>query len=295
MGWPVRVPPPSPPRHERLISRRPQALALIVAMLLHGLFVVVTWYGMRPRPALPKRVAVSNEIMQVRFIETSPRTMAPPPPAVPPLPTLPAQRPQRPQRPTPRPVEPPAPDALIVTPPPARLYDDHGQPLLPASSATVAPTPGYVQRMPQGDGQIMRHDNPIKYQSTRFEKDWDVGGNPVDGALQKLVDKTTLKKTIRLPGGIRIHCALSIAMLAGGCGGDPPPPPSAKDGDERLNMAPATSLDGHPHAPTPPSVDACIAMYRAGKPLAWGCPVDTPNRSVDAEHHPRSPAAADHR
>ena len=148
--------------------------------------------------------------------------------------------------------------------------------------------------MPQGDRGIMRRDSPIKYQPTRFEQDWDVGGNAVDGALQKLVDKTTLKKTIRLPGGIRIHCAVSIAMLAGGCGGDPPPPPSKKDGDVRLNMAPATSLDGHPHAPEPPSVDACIAMYRAGKPLAWGCPVDTPNRSVDAERREHPPTAVDH-
>jgi len=30
-------------------------------------------------------------------------------------------------------------------------------------------------------------------------------------------------------------------------------------------------------------VEACIAMYRAGKPLAYGCPVDTPDRAVDAE------------
>src|SRR6185312_10596339 len=106
------------------------------------------------------------------------------------------------------------------------------QPLLPATTST-APTPGYVQRMPQGDTQVMQHDGPVKYRATRFEKDWDVGGNTVDSALQKLVDKTTVKKTIRLPGGIRLHCAVSLAMLAGGCGGDPPPPPSAKDGDER--------------------------------------------------------------
>ena len=36
-----------------------------------------------------------------------------------------------------------------------------------------------------------------------------------------------------------------------------------------------------PHAPPPPSVAACIALYRAGKPLAWGCPADTPNRAVE--------------
>lgn len=139
----------------------------------------------------------------------------------------------------------------------------------------------------------MQHDSPIKYRATRFADDWNRGGSSVDDALQKVVDKTTVKKTIRLPGGIRIHCAISLAMLAGGCGGDPPPPPSAKDGDERLNMAPATSLDGHAHGFKAPSVEACIAMYRAGKPLDHGCPVDTPNRSVDAEAHAQAtkPAA----
>lgn len=182
---------------------------------------------------------------------------------------------------------PPAKGALVVRPPPAaaaapRLFDTHGRPLLPAPAAS-APTPGYVQRMPQGDTQIMQHDSPIKYQSTRFADDWTHGGSSVDDALQKLVDKTTVKKTIRLPGGIRIRCAMSLAMVAGGCRGEPPPPASAKDGDERLNMAPAHSLDGRAHGVKPPSVEACIAMYRAGKPLAHGCPVDTPNRAVDAE------------
>ncbi|HWU75760.1 MAG TPA: hypothetical protein VN043_04600 [Rhodanobacter sp.] len=280
----MRVP---PSRRKRVIARRPHAGALLVAALLHGLFVLVAWYGMRPGTALPAHVAVSNEIMQIRFIDAAPRAAAaPPPPSLPPLPS------RKPPPRAPRPIEPPSPGALVVTPPPTRLFDEHGQPLLPAPSSSTAPAPGYVQRLPQGDRRIMRHDSPIKYQSTRFEQDWDSGGNAVDGALQKLVDKTTVKKTIRLPGGIRIHCAISIAMLAGGCGGDPPPPPSKKDGDERLNMAPAASLDGHPHAPKPPSVEACIAMYRAGKPLAWGCPVDTPNRSVDAERREHLPAAA---
>jgi len=184
----------------------------------------------------------------------------------------------------PRHVEPPAKDALSVQPSPTELhlYDRNGQLRLPAAAS--APAPGYVQRMPPGDTRIMQTVDPIKYRPTRFAGDWDEGGsNPVDSALQKLVDKTTVKKTIRLPGGIRIHCAVALAMLAGGCAGSPPPPPSAKDGDERLNMAPAEPLDGKAYAPKPPSVAACIAMYRAGKPLAWGCPVDTPDRAIDAE------------
>lgn len=255
-------------------------------MLLHVLFVLVAWYSLRPPAIVPTPASAPSEIMQVRFISVSSRTAVPPPPALqpPPPPALP--------RP-PRPLEPPTKGALVVSPtppPPARLYGKQGQLLLPAAAAS-APVPGYVQRVPQGDSRIMRHDSPVSYQSTRFEKNWNGGGNAFDSALQKLVDKTTLKKTIHLPRGVRIHCAVSIAMLAGGCGGDPPPPPSAKDGDERLNMAPAASLDGHAHGPIPPSIEACIAMYRAGKPLAYGCPVDTPNRSVDAEAHQHRPAA----
>lgn len=255
-------------------------------MLLHVLFVLVAWYSMRPPTTRPAPATTPGEFMQVRFISLSPPTVVPPPPAL--------QVPPPPASPRPPPVvEAPAKGALVLspTPTPPPLYDKNGQPILPAASGS-APVPGYVQPLPQGDRRIMRHDSPVTYQSTRFEKDWHSGGNAFDSALQKLVDKTTLKKTIHLPRGVRIHCAVSIAMLAGGCGGDPPPPPSAKDGDERLNMAPAASLDGRPHGPAPPSVEQCIAMYRAGKPLAHGCPVDTPNRSVDAEAQAHRPAAA---
>ena len=43
------------------------------------------------------------------------------------------------------------------------------RPLLPASAASAA-TPGYVQRMPQGDTQVMQHADPVKYQATRFDQ-----------------------------------------------------------------------------------------------------------------------------
>ncbi len=261
--------------HESPVEPAQRRLAWVLALLLHGLFALLTWHAMRPAASAPQ-AAVPEEIMQVRLISNSTRAAyAPPPPLAPPPP--PAPRPR--QQPAP-----PAKNALMVQTPPApapRLFDEYGQPLLPATAAS-APMPGYVQRMPQGDTQIMQHDSPVTYRATRLEKDWDRGDDAIDRALQKLVDKTTVHKTIHLPGGMRIHCAISLAMLAGGCGGDPPPPPSAKDGDERLNMAPAQSLDDRVHAPKPPSVQACIAMYRAGKPLAYGCPVDTRERAVDA-------------
>jgi hypothetical protein len=258
---------------------------LVAVLLLHALFALVAWYGTRPPPPRAE-AAAPEQFLQIRLIDRVPAPHAPPPLSLPPAPPPPSAAPP----PVRARAEPPAKGALVVQPPPPRLYDEHGQPLLPPAPASSAPAPGYVQRLPQGDAQIMRHDSPIKYKPTRFADDWDKGGNAIDSALQKLVDKTTKKKTIRLPGGIRIHCAVSLAMLAGGCGGDPPPPPSAKSGDMRLNMAPASTPDGRAHGFTPPSVEACIAMYRDGKPLAQGCPVDTPNRAVDEELRERKAA-----
>lgn len=259
-----------------------------MAGLLHVLFALAVWQQMQAPIIRRMAPAPPVDVLQVRFI----MRMA----SVAPVPHPPAA-PVSPRRRTPTRVhEPPAPGAMTLqAPSPAaaapRLYDEQGQPLLPAAAAS-APVPDYVQRLPQGDPGIMQHRSPVTYRATRFEKDWNSNANAIDSALQKLVDKTTLKKTVRLPGGVRIHCGVSLAMLAGGCGGEPPPPPSAKSGDERLNMAPAKPLAGDAHAPPKPSEQACIAMYRAGKPLAWGCPVDTPNRSVDAELRERAAEAA---
>ena len=265
------------------VGRMVHRWALAAVLVMHGLFGVVAWYGTRPPPPRAEAATTPAQFLQVRLISSAPASRAPPPLALPSAPPAPSPAPP----PVRTPPVAPAPGAMVVQPPPPRLFDDQGRALLPPAPASTAPTPGYVQRMPQGDARIMRHDNPVKYQPTRFADDWDKGGSAVDSALQKLVDKTTKKTTIHLPGGIRIHCAVSLAMLAGGCGGDPPPPPSAKDGDMRLNMAPARSLDGRAHGFTPPPVAECIEMYRAGKPLAYGCPVDTPNRAVDEEMRER--------
>ena len=269
----------------------------MVAALLHVLFVWVTWQEMRPPPMPPVVHVQRYEELQVRFIERAPAPVAePPPPTPPPLAAPP------PPRVVLKHIEPVSKDAMTVqlpaapaSAPPPQLFDKNGQALLPATSgsAPVSPESGYVQGRPTGDTQIMQTKDVVKYQSTRFNDDWGKG-NVVDRALQKAVDKTTVTHTFNLPKGVHIHCGISLAMLAGGCGGDPPAPPSAKDGDERLNMAPAQSLAPEPNAPKPPSVEACIAMYRAGQPLADGCPVDTPSRAVDAELRERAAGAGGH-
>ncbi|MBD8872299.1 hypothetical protein IHE47_05640 [Rhodanobacter sp. DHB23] len=255
---------------------------LAVVALLHLVFAVLTWWAMRPpAPSAGAPSAAADDVLEVRFISVAgkPVAKAPPPMALPP-PAIhaPAKRASGKGAPSVQPPA-PAPAASVARP---RLFDSNGMPILPAASSS-APPPEYVQRMPQGDERIMQHTNPVKYQPTRFDKDWGHGGNPIDDALQKAVDKTTVKHTFDLGHGIHIHCGISLAALAGGCGGDPPSPPPPKDGDVRMDMAPARPLAPNPDTPEPPPLSRCIALYRAGKPLADGCPADTPIRAVDEE------------
>jgi hypothetical protein len=256
---------------------------------LHVGFIVAIWYAMRPpnTPAIPSK---AGEVLLVRFLTRSPAAAVPAPPQIPPPPGKVAP---------PRPAEPPAKDAMALQPSPAttvaspRLYDRHGQPRLPATAANTS-VPGYVQNLPQGDARIMRHDNPIEYKATRFEQYFPPRGETAGGAAVRHVVDTVVKTTdVRLPGGVHLKCTTVLGIPTPNCI-NPPAPPSAKDGDERLSMAPARSLDGRAHAPKPPSLEACIAMYRAGKPLEWGCPVDTPNRSVDAERRAAEEAGKPH-
>lgn len=286
--------PPAMPRPPRQRApgrdRRQHRLALVVAVLLHALFVVAIWYGMRPPSTKATGQARPDEILQVRFLARTPATIveAPPPLQAPPPP---------PPRALPRRPEPVAKDAMTLqlpTPKPAdaaRLYDEHGLPLLPAAAAS-APAPGYVQHLPQGDARIMQHSSPVKYQSTRFEQYFPPPDETAGGAaVRHVIDAVVKTQEVNLPGGVHLKCMTVLGIPTPDCI-NPPAPPSAKDGDERLSMAPARPLDGEAHAPPKPAVEACIAMYRTGKPLVWGCPVDTPNRAVDAELRARAAGAA---
>ncbi|MFK2877354.1 hypothetical protein [Rhodanobacter hydrolyticus] len=260
---------------------------LAVVALLHLVFAALTWWAMRP-PAPPpgEPAAAANDVLEVRFISTGgkPAAKAPPPMALPPPPMhatrAPAKRVAEPVSKNALSVQlpAPAPAASVAKP---HLFDSNGMPILPAA-ASSAPAPDYVQQMPQGDAGIMQHTSPVKYQPTRFDKDWG-RTSAVTNALQKAVDKTTVKHTFDLGHGIHIHCGISLAALAGGCGGDPPSPPSSKDGDVRMNMAPAKPLAPGPNVPKAPPLSECISLYRAGKPLADGCPSDTPIHAVDQE------------
>ncbi|WP_430391221.1 hypothetical protein [Dyella sp. 20L07] len=278
-------------------NRQRRWLVLGIVLVLHALFVLLTWHEMHwLRP--PEDTVARSGALLVRLIPREAKPAAGPPAVELPPPPPPQQAAPKP----PRVHEAPAKNAMTVSmpapapaestapPPSPLLYDANGRPLLPSASSAPAPAASdYVQRTPQGDTKVMQHGSPITYKATRFDKDWEKGGgSSVDDALKKAVDSTTVKHTFHIAPGVRIHCAVSFAALSGGCGGDPPPVPSTKSSDMRLNMAPASLLA--PGSPTPkaPSVDECIAIYRADKPLPQGCPVDTPTRAVDAEMRERA-------
>jgi hypothetical protein len=277
-------------RWRRPGARRQRRLpGLALALLLHALFVLAIWHEMRP----PVHAATSSQrpdqVLQVRFIASMPKAATPPSP-----PSLP--RPATPPRVILKRPVPPASDAMTVqlpTPAPAPLYDRDGLPRLPAAAASTVP--GYVQRMPAGDPRIMQHTSPLPYKATRFEQYFPPSGETLGGAVVRHVVESVVKsRDVELPRGVHLKCTTLLGVPIPNCI-NPPAPPSKKDGDERLSMAPAKALAIDPHAPPPPSVAACIAMYRTGQPLDWGCPVDTPDRAVDGELHRHAAGAARHR
>lgn len=266
-------------------------LALTAVVLLHGLFMLLIWHEMRP-PAVSSVVHLRlDQSLQLRFVASAPAATVKPAPAMRPPPA--------PAPPTPaiRTHAPAAADAMTVqlpAPRPTRalrLYDRDGQPLLPAQAAG-APAAGSPALA--GDTRIMRHTDPVKYRATRFEQYFPPPDETLGGAAVRHVVEAVVKSTaVDLPRGIHLKCTTVLGIPIPNCI-DPPAPPSAKEGDERLSMAPARPLAIDPHAPAPPGAEACIAMYRADRPLAPGCPVDTPDRSVDAELRTRRAGAARH-
>ncbi|GLQ88640.1 hypothetical protein GCM10007898_22100 [Dyella flagellata] len=273
-----------PPRDHRRLW-----MALTVALLLHVLFLLVMWYEMKPGLRVPQAVQVRlEEGIQVRFITrgaAKPQAAPPPVPAPPPRPirepvSKNAMTVRMPESPAPAPQPAPA----MSTPRPV-LFDRTGQVVLPgsASSAAAVPPGDYVQRAPQGDTQIMQHRAGASYQSApnAFKKYFPPPHESfLAGVMRKLNGHESNTKDVDLPGGIHLKCPKVLGIPTPNCVIPPPPPPST-DGDERLSMASAPLAKGAPVAK--PDLAVCIADYRAGKPLPYGCPVDTPARAVDAE------------
>lgn len=226
-----------PPRERRQIT-----WVLVLVLLGHVLLLAWLLWG------APPRARVTADAIEVTFFEPEP-TLPLPPPLLPP-PPLPGQpapppAPVRIQHPIPR-----APGSITATmdepPRSLDLYGANGQVRLPQGGSSAA-TPAYRAVVPTGDS-VLTIQTPLHYEPTRFNKDWA----PVDETnghklLNKLIEKTTVKKTVKLPTGDRVTCAVNpLLALAGGllgCHGQIPPPPK-NDDDIRLSLPPAQSLTG---------------------------------------------------
>ena len=244
-------------------------IALFIAIAFQVGLVVLLRLEMRPRFVAPA-IGDRSTAIQVSFFEPPPQpSAAPAAPQIAPPPPL-ASPPRRVH------IEPHRPNAMTATlgpPPPAlHVYGHNGQVLLPPPSS-IATTPGYKAPQPQEPG-LMKHTTPLPYQSTRFNKDWAPENESLGAkAFRKAVDATTKEKTIRLPGGMKIKCAISPLLIAAGCGPLPPPPPPKNDNDIRLSLPPPVSLTGK-------KVDAPAAPSTAGFPAK----ASTAPKPADASH-----------
>lgn len=230
-----------PPRERR-------NLWLLLALVLAG-HVLVVWLGYE---ILRPMYAPEEDRGVIAISLVTPTSDLPPPPpllAPPPLTGQPAPAPPPPRR---LHYVPPAKGAMSATLENIKgqsldLYGANGEVRLPPG-APPASTPAYVTPGIQGS-HISSGKSPITYKPTRFNKDWaplnqTLGAKVVGRAFDKAVKKTTVEKTVSLPGGIKIHCAVSPLVLFAGCKGDAPQPPPKNDADIRLSMPPAETLTG---------------------------------------------------
>jgi hypothetical protein len=275
------------------LTRPALTLVLVSVLLLHALFALVLWHEMRPKPLhMPVIHADVEQVLQVRLIDHSspPRVMQPPEPAAPPA--LAPPRPTAPPRPRPVTHEQPHQDAMVVqdhepkpapatsvaTPSATSLFAKDGSVrLAPPTDATPAAAIAKAKpAKPADDRQIMQHDtNRMHYKSTRFEKYFPPPSETAGGAVGRHVGDALKKIADSICDPHKTSTASN--MLCGA----PPLPPGPKEGDERLNLPPASLVDD-PNTPKPP-LASCIAEYKATKPLSDGCPLNTPELAFKAE------------
>ncbi len=216
----------------------------LVAAVLAGHAVLVAWLWWNP----PRPHAAPGEAIEVTL--SRPEATPPaPPPLPPPPPILKRAPPSPPPAPTHRPV-PRAPGSITATmeeSPRSQLdlYDRQGQVELPQGGSPTQ-TPAYRTPEPKGSSALTIK-TPLDYKPTRFEKDWADANRSEGGKLfDRMVDKTTVSKTMHTPTGDRITCSVSpLLILVGGlgCHGHIPPPPE-NDDDIRLSMPPPETLTG---------------------------------------------------
>lgn len=276
-------------------------LAIAAAILLHLLLIVVVSYEMQPRVQIGFYVPHGPpDVLEVRFIDRAP------PPAVP-------------SAPPPPPVTEPPPkvrsaEATRPEPPPRKKKPDEVTPAVTPSDAppaTAAPASGvfgadgsialpkgapgsggsdYTPPRPTDAAGVMSHKTTVTYTQTRFEKDWAPRDeNVLSQGMRRAIEKTTVKKTVDLGHGVRVNCSTVFFVLPVGCGGEDPSKAAHKDGDTRLNMAPANPLVKDLPGAVPARSEAeCIAAYRKDERVPEGCPTDTPLKAMDQENAERA-------
>lgn len=284
---------PPPRHHVRNI------LAMVAAIILHVFIVLLVRYEMQPRlPTAYVPPRDRDDVLEVRFIEP-PKAVAPavaapsPPPVAEPPPKVRSPEATRPEPPRPKKKEEddqavPAPAAPQAPAAPA-IFGADGSIAMPKQGGGNATQADFVARKPTDDSGIMSRKTTVTYKETRFEQDWAPRDeNALNKGLRRAMESTTVKKTIDLGHGTRINCATVFFVLPVGCGGEAPSKAAKKDGDVRLNMAPANpAVKDLPGQPPPPSEAECIAAFRADGPLPQGCPSDTPLKAMDQENAER--------
>ncbi|HEX7370667.1 MAG TPA: hypothetical protein VF284_10360 [Rhodanobacteraceae bacterium] len=232
-----------PPRSQR--DRRRFWMLLASVLLAHAVLALLLYLALRPAP----RHRRAN-VIAVTLIEPT-AELPPPPPLVAPPPLQGRPAPVAP--PPRRHYVPPAKGAISATMENSQgksldLYGANGEVRLPPGAPAAAATAAYVTPSLKGS-QIYNGKSPVPYTPTPFAKDFEptnqsLGQKTIGRAAQKVMEKTTVHKTIHLPGGIKVHCAVSLLALGGGCRGDAPQPPPKNDDDVRLSLPPAETLTG---------------------------------------------------
>jgi hypothetical protein len=268
------------------LTRQAQVLVLALVLALHMLFALILWSAMQPAPVY------SDQTLIVHLLDNTSMPRAAPPPAPPTLPEL--VSPQQAAAPRVRPEshEKPRHDALVIqdhatapataasvaTPDATSLFNKDGSIRLPPAPTdiSVAPSAKAKPIKPADDRQIMQHDSYVHFKPTRFDKYFPPPNETAGGAVGRHIGDAiqAIAKSMCDPN----KRSTATNLLCG----VPPLPPSPKDADERLNL-PSPSLVGDPHPIKPLPLSTCIAEYNDGKPLSYGCPINTPDLAFQAE------------
>ena len=263
-------------------------LVLTLILALHILFALVLWSAMQPPP-----VANSEQTLIVRLLDHTSMPLTAPPPAPPAPPELVSPQQATAPRVRPKSQEKPRHDAMVVqdhaaapapavsvaTPTALSVFSKGGLIRLPpaATSTSAAPSAEVKPTKPADDRQIMQHSSSYPaVKPTRFDKYFPPPNETAGGAVGRHVDNAIKAITKSICDPTKHSTATNLLC------GAPPIPPSPKNADERLNLPPP-SLVGDPNPGKSLPLSTCIAEYRDGKSLSYGCPINTPDLAFQAE------------